>query len=234
MVRHFLEPQVSIDSTLTCMRRQGVIVGVCIALCSLVLGLLLGRSWLARPTAASSVTPGRSGAEAGTDRRVDVAKLSLGVAALARSAQNAGVTPTSGAPPVVPVEARPRELTAAEERDEHIARLEASGSAPPEFMTSLRDVSKEWSEIARDEHIDVAISPWRCFKAGCYSTMSFKENANVQLVGGRLTETHSFYDWSGGKFLSGPIRSGNGLEMTWVFFAPEPRSSPPSLAQSPN
>lgn len=222
------------DSTFNTMRRRGVIVAVGIALCSLVLGLLLGRSWLARPTADSSVVPSRSGAEAATDRRVDVAKLSLGVAALAGAARNPRATAASGAPPVVPVEARPREVTAAEERDGHVARLEASGSAPPEFMTSLRDVTKEWSELAREEHIDVAISPWRCFKAGCYSTMSFEENANVQLIGGRMTDSHSFYDWPGGKFLSGPIRNGNGLEMTWVFFAPEPQPSPPSLAQSPN
>jgi hypothetical protein len=194
-----------------------------------VLGVVLERKWTA-PT--STRAPEGSRSEPIRRDQLEMAKLALGAAALQRSSERPAAASERHTVSAAPAQTPPREVTAAEERDAHVARLEVSGSAPPEFLTSLHDVSKEWRALVRAEHLDVDMPPWRCFKAGCYSTMSFRGGANIDLLNSRLSESKSFYDWPGGKFRSGPIPSAKGTEVTWVFFAPEPRQPSTDQAQS--
>lgn len=160
----------------------------------------------------------------------EMAKLAIAAAALQRSRETPGgdARRTNTSHPLEQPTQHP--ATAAEERDQHLARLEASGSAPPEFLAKVKDAEREWRAFGAAEHVDLDLSHWRCYRAGCYSTATFKDAGKVEILGARATETKSFHDWPGTKFRSGPIPGPAGIEITWIFFAPEP--SQENIAES--
>jgi hypothetical protein len=115
-----------------------------------------------------------------------------------------------------------RPITARQERDAHVARLQESGPAPPEFTATVREVENEWRGLARAAHVEVEATPWRCYRSGCYSTGTFKDANDIDVFATRLSNSKGSRSWPGATFRSGPIPASQGsTEVTWVFFAPE-------------
>lgn len=157
-------------------------------------------------------------------RQAELAKLAV-VAQAARSSTGQPPSTVEGelpAPPPPPSsDSLEAPATARSERDAHLARLQESGTSPAEFVAAMPALENEWAALARAAHIDVGTTPWRCYRAGCYSTFTFKDANAVEDLGARLADSKGLRAWPGGKFRSGPISTPTGTEITWVFFAPE-------------
>ena len=112
-------------------------------------------------------------------------------------------------------------LTPAAERDLQIAELAKSGPDTTNQLARVQNVNSEWTAIAKELGQDVKIAPWKCFRAGCYATISQLDRSKVEILGARLSESRGFLAWPGGKFRSGPVpgKDGARVEITWAFFA---------------
>jgi len=111
-------------------------------------------------------------------------------------------------------------LNATTERDQQVAELVKSGPDTANQAALVKDVNREWVEMATELGLNVTITPWRCHRAGCYATISDIETGKVEALGSRFAESRGFLSWPGGKFRSGPIPSKGGhVQVTWAFFA---------------
>ena len=112
-------------------------------------------------------------------------------------------------------------LTPTAERDMQIAELAKSGPDTTNQLARVQNVNSEWTAIAKELGQEVKIAPWKCFRAGCYATISQLDRSKVEILGARLSESRGFLAWPGGKFRSGPVpgKDGARVEITWAFFA---------------
>jgi hypothetical protein len=202
------------------MKRISILIGV-VAL----MGLGASVGFFAR----GSVVSGGSAKEASaapTNNQRELAKLAVAASAVRRSLDQQTNEPTAepaAAPAPVPApQAGPDRTPAARaERDGQVEKLQASGSAPPEFATGARAVESDVRALARSGHVAVDATPWNCYKAGCFSTTTFKDGNDLDEFAAKLSQEKGLRAWPGGSFRSGPIVTASGTEITWVLFAPE-------------
>jgi hypothetical protein len=118
----------------------------------------------------------------------------------------------AGAPPESP--------SAEAVRDLEVARLKQSGSDPRNLIADARQVTIEWSRLARAAGIEVKFSDWQCFRAGCFVNLLHAPPAIDRLTS-EITKSRGFLEWNGEKMRSGPIEAAKGnVEVTWVLSAP--------------
>lgn len=201
-------------------QRNGITLGLSVVLAALI-GLGLG--YLLRRPATKTTRTAREPTDTELRRTRELREVARAIAA-ANHIGSPPASPTSGDTSAPSRSEAPQEVAAETERRAHVDRLRASGDAPNEFRTFIDVLGRQWSEIARSENWQLQTGEWECFRAGCFSTMTVKRGAPLEVVGVRLADSESARSWPGASFRSGPIPSATGIEITWVFFAPEPDS----------
>jgi hypothetical protein len=119
--------------------------------------------------------------------------------------------------------AAPRALTAAEERATFLQMLAEGGGSDEPWTHEAKGVFEYWRVTAhqgRDQL--VRFSPVRCYLQGCTATIRYAERIAFDLHGRRLPKTDVFRKWRGAKWRSGPVVTNEGVEATWILFAPPP------------
>jgi len=190
-----------------------------------LVGLGASIGFFARGSVVSG-TPPREDSPAATNNQRELAKLAVAASAVRRSLdQQANEPPpepaAAPAPAPAPTGGPDRSPAARAERDGHLEKLKASGAAPPEFATGARAVETDVRALARSGHVAVDATAWSCYKAGCFSTTTFKDGNDVDEFAAKLSQEKGLRAWPGGSFRSGPIATASGTEITWVLFAPD-------------
>jgi hypothetical protein len=115
----------------------------------------------------------------------------------------------------------PRALTAAEERATFLKKLEEGGVSDEPWTHEAKNVFEHWRVTAHQGRDRVAsFSPVHCYQQGCTTTIRYTEQTAFDLHGRRLSETDVFRKWRGAKWRSGPVGTNEGVEATWILFAP--------------
>jgi hypothetical protein len=150
-------------------------------------------------------------------RKLELALTGAAVVAGAAAAVPAAATPASDEGPAV---------TALEERNQYVQRLEASGPDRHRLLDKARAASEVWSGVAQRSNAGVTVGPWSCHGAGCFSTMLHASPGTIDDFTNEITRTDEFRGWVGAKIRSGPIERPDGkTEVTWFLLAPEPEKN---------
>jgi hypothetical protein len=201
------------------MHRLGLVVGIVVG------AALMGATWLlsarshdATPKTSASSTGSAEDPVAAAVRRA----VLRGATATPEAAASAQAVDEEPAPPG----SAEAVMTPEQEADAHAARLEASGTAPGQYLTLTRSLEQEWEAEAKKAGLPLKLSAFRCFAAGCYARATHASAADLETLTSRFTESAGFRDWPGGKFRSGPIVRGTEVEVVWAFFSDESSASP--------
>lgn len=190
-----------------------------------LIGLGASIGFFARGSVVSG-TPTKDVSAPETKNQRELARLAVAASAVRRSLDQQTNEPApepavAAAPVPLPTAAPDRAPAARAERDGHLERLKASGAAPAEFAAGARAVEADVRALARSGHVAVDATAWNCYKAGCFSTTTFKDGNDVDEFAAKLSQEKGLRAWPGGSFRSGPIATASGTEITWVLFAPD-------------
>jgi len=132
----------------------------------------------------------------------------------ARPSEPAGAPRGSESPP------SPERLSAKEARDREAARLVASGPDARNLTVDAIRLGKSWSRAAQKEGVDLKFDDWKCYGAGCMTSVRHGADVLAQVTRAISTDD-AFVGWGGEKFRSGPIEQTDGkVEVTWILYAP--------------
>lgn len=194
------------------------------------LGLaLLG---LAALTAARLLSRGRSAAPRPTATVVDDEPSRLptpGTPATPLEPPSAALAPTpvaaanTGEPPIDGGEARPLAGSPqASERDQEMAKLRASGPDALSLTAKVTPLQVSWETMANRSGIDVEVSPWECYRGGCFTTVVHQAPESVEALTSQILASVELAKWPGPQTRSAPIpRTDGTAEVTW-FLLPRP------------
>ncbi|HEX9622004.1 MAG TPA: hypothetical protein VF989_17780 [Polyangiaceae bacterium] len=108
-----------------------------------------------------------------------------------------------------------------EERKELLQALEASGEGRKTWNAHFEQMEREWVQaIEKEAHVG-EMSPWRCFKLGCTTTVRSPTLEAARRFEELVRNAPSSKQWRGGGYRSGPIYDASGrIETTFIFYAP--------------
>jgi hypothetical protein len=110
------------------------------------------------------------------------------------------------------VEASPQ----AGERDQQVAKLRASGPDAGSFTAKVKPLQEAWETMANRSGIDVDVSPWECYRGGCFTTLVHQAAQSVEELTSKILASQELASWSGPQTRSAPIpRTDGTAEVTW-------------------
>jgi hypothetical protein len=127
-------------------------------------------------------------------------------------------------PELVEARARDRQRLAAENRQEMVRKLVASGPAPAGWFQRAEEVRAAWSAVADSGLRDkVQLSSFECHAGGCVTNASYADIASYHQFSNEVSQSESFLSWPGQKYRSGPeIDAQNGrITSIWILMRPD-------------
>jgi hypothetical protein len=139
------------------------------------------------------------------------------------SARNSTEPPTSDVSAGRFVVRPPRQpLSAEKEAQLQVEGLTLSGPSSEASLPNVENLGKTWLRLAAQNHFKITLSDWKCYRLGCYVTMSTSKAGDVDKLTSKLTSAPEFGVWPGGKFRSGVMTQPDGtVRVTWIFFSRE-------------
>ena len=115
------------------------------------------------------------------------------------------------------VEASPQ----ASERDQQVAKLRASGSDAGSLTAKVKPLQETWETMANRSGIEVDVSPWECYRGGCFTTVVHQAPQSVEELTSKILASQDLATWSGPQTRSAPIpRRDGAAEVTWFQLTP--------------
>ena len=115
------------------------------------------------------------------------------------------------------VEASPQ----ASERDQQVAKLRASGNDAASLTAKVKPLQTTWETMANRLGIEVDVSPWECYRGGCFTTVVHRAPQSVEELTSKILASQDLASWSGPQTRSAPIpRTDGTAEVTWFLLTP--------------
>jgi len=115
------------------------------------------------------------------------------------------------------VEASPQ----AGERDQQVAKLRASGPDAGSLTAKVKPLQETWATMAKRLGIDVDVSPWECYRGGCFTTVVHQAPQSVEELTSKILASQDLASWSGPQARSAPNPGSDGTaEVTWFLLTP--------------
>jgi hypothetical protein len=114
------------------------------------------------------------------------------------------------------------------DRDDKLARVNASAATREDWHSRLQDKVDQWHrDLPPSLHDKVSWSPLICRATGCYWEVRESNPAVEQEFSGWLSDQPDFLGWPGERYKSGMVENADGtLSVTWVVFKP---ATPPGV-----
>jgi hypothetical protein len=115
------------------------------------------------------------------------------------------------------VEASPQ----ASERDQQLAKLRASGPDAGSLTAKVKPLQQTWETMANRLGIEADVSPWECYRGGCFTTVVHQAPQSVEELTSKILASQDLASWSGPQTRSAPIpRTDGTAEVTWFLLTP--------------
>jgi hypothetical protein len=109
----------------------------------------------------------------------------------------------------------------ASERDQQLARLRASGPDARRLTAKASPLRATWETMANRSGIEVDVSPWECYRGGCFTTVVHRDPQSVEGLSSQILGSQDLASWSGPQTRSAPIpRTDGTAEVTWFLLSP--------------
>jgi hypothetical protein len=137
---------------------------------------------------------------------------------------SSGASPSQPAKPAASGRAeRDHGITAAEERDVYLKRLQSSDEATDGTqLASAQELVKQWRQITSSSGHRATIPAPSCFQTGCVVTTVFSPRSDCDELSETMARTPGFVGWVGPKWRSGPIARDGSYEATWILYVRNP------------
>jgi len=111
----------------------------------------------------------------------------------------------------------------ASERDQQVAKLRASGPDAGNLTAKVKPLQATWETMANRLGIEVDVSPWECYRGGCFTTVVHQAPQSVEELTSKILASQELASWSGPQTRGAPIpRRDGAAEVTW-FLLTAPR-----------
>ena len=106
-------------------------------------------------------------------------------------------------------------------RDEQLAKLRASGSDAQNLTAKVNPFRVTWQTLASQSGIEVDVSPWECYRGGCFTTVVHRSPQSVEELTSKILSSQDLASWSGPQTRSASISRTDGTaEVTWFLLLP--------------
>jgi hypothetical protein len=109
----------------------------------------------------------------------------------------------------------------ASERDMQLAKLRTSGPDTSSLAAKVDSLRATWETMANRSGIDVDVSPFECYRGGCFATVIHQAPQSVEELTSQILASPELAKWSGPQTRSAPIARTDGTaEVTWFLLTP--------------